>query len=619
MISKKVVEENSKGRHVILSLCLDEMSLRKFIVFSNGEYHGNVNLGDGMESDEEATHALAIMVVCVNSSWKLPLAHFFTKGILAQDLANLVRMAIVYINETGAVLTNITLDNAATNISMLNMLGANVSDHTQLKSSTDEKNCLGIPIVVLLDPCHILKLVRGALHDCRQMYSTFASPALWSHITALQELQSAEGLKLGNKLTETHVTYSRQKMKVYLAAQVLSNSVADALEYCQNKSMSEKFEDTAGTCLYLRTFNVLFDRMNSRRCFESAANGSKSPISKRVIEEVKVDFKKAEAYILSLMHADPDIVVEHATKKRKAVSTLVVEGSRKKGFLGFLINMKSIIQLYELYIQTNYLQYLCTYKTSQDHVELLFCSVRGSLGKNNNPTVLEFSRALRMIILGASHSSRFSNCTLQDDTVMQILPTKLEDALEVCRSVYMSEDECEDWITQYISSSSLLSEYKQDIIVYISGFVQKSLLKKEHCLECKVLISNQKTLQSSEILDIKNRGPLIIPCSEFVKVCTVAFCVFEGRVKEPHLLTEKNLVQRLVLKTKMIVHSKYPNILSFLGNHAMSLTSNHSSIMIGKIASLLLTILMHHHCKIINNKETKVRQMYSKLILFKNQ
>ena len=71
MISKKVVEENSKGRHVILSLCLDEMSLRKFIVFSNGEYHGNVNLGDGMESDEEATHALAIMVVCVNSSWKL--------------------------------------------------------------------------------------------------------------------------------------------------------------------------------------------------------------------------------------------------------------------------------------------------------------------------------------------------------------------------------------------------------------------------------------------------------------------------------------------------------------------------------------------------------------------
>ena len=58
---------------------------------------------------------------------------------------------------------------------------------------------------------------------------------MWEHISSLHDLQSAEGLHLGNKLTASHVHYGRQKMKVYLAAQVLSNSVADALEYCHAK------------------------------------------------------------------------------------------------------------------------------------------------------------------------------------------------------------------------------------------------------------------------------------------------------------------------------------------------------------------------------------------------
>ena len=52
-------------------------------------------------------------------------------------------------------------------------------------------------------------------------------------MTRLQELQESEGLHLANKLRPAHVNWKPQKMKVNLAVQALSSSVAHALEYCE--------------------------------------------------------------------------------------------------------------------------------------------------------------------------------------------------------------------------------------------------------------------------------------------------------------------------------------------------------------------------------------------------
>lgn len=45
-------------------------------------------------------------------------------------------------------------------------------------------------------------------------------------------LQESEGLRLGNRLRMRNIEYRKQIMKVYLAAQTLSSSVADAIEFC---------------------------------------------------------------------------------------------------------------------------------------------------------------------------------------------------------------------------------------------------------------------------------------------------------------------------------------------------------------------------------------------------
>ena len=56
----------------------------------------------------------------------------------------------------------------------------------------------------------------------------------WAYLIELQKLQEKEGLRLGNKLKLSHIQWWQQKMKVNLAAQTFSASVADAIDYCRD-------------------------------------------------------------------------------------------------------------------------------------------------------------------------------------------------------------------------------------------------------------------------------------------------------------------------------------------------------------------------------------------------
>jgi hypothetical protein len=89
----------------------------------------------------------------------------------------------------------------------------------------------------MLDTCHMLKLARNLLSETEKgiVIPGFSRPAKWSFITELFECQNLQGFRLGNKLTKSHVDISTHKMKVVLAAQVLSNSTADALRHLRDE------------------------------------------------------------------------------------------------------------------------------------------------------------------------------------------------------------------------------------------------------------------------------------------------------------------------------------------------------------------------------------------------
>lgn len=63
-------------------------------------------------------------------------------------------------------------------------------------------------------------------------------------------------------------------MNVWLAVQVLSSSVADALQFLQ--SYEKDFKNVTSTIEFIRSFDRLFDMMNVRNIF---GKGFKSPMT----------------------------------------------------------------------------------------------------------------------------------------------------------------------------------------------------------------------------------------------------------------------------------------------------------------------------------------------------
>ena len=125
---------------------------------------------------------------------------------------------------------SLTCDGPSCHFSMLSTLGTSLHPSKMIPyfphpQNKDEK------IWVLLDVCHMLKLVRNTLAEKGIILDKNNGKILWQYLVELEKLQAAEGLRLGNKLKQAHIKWTQQKMKVNLAAQSLSSSVADAIEY----------------------------------------------------------------------------------------------------------------------------------------------------------------------------------------------------------------------------------------------------------------------------------------------------------------------------------------------------------------------------------------------------
>jgi len=84
----------------------------------------------------------------------------------------------------------------------------------------------------------------------------------------------------------------------------------------------------------------------------------------------------------------------------KAKTQKLIFSKRKVGFLGFLICIYSLQQLYrELCENKKLLKFIPSYKMSQDHIELLFGCIRAHNGCNNNPTARQFVAIYKKILV----------------------------------------------------------------------------------------------------------------------------------------------------------------------------------------------------------------------------
>lgn len=253
--------------------------------------------------------------------------YFLTNGISAGDKAQLIKKFLEFVHQAHVVVTSLTFDGAASNISAVQQLGAELNNPYDLKTffshTVTEKN-----VYVFLDLCHMIKLLRNCLGALKTFKNSSNDFIKWKFVSKLVEVQNFEGLHVATKLRNRHLQWSREIMKVRLAVQTISRSVSDAITFLRDDLKHPEFAESHATSKFILNFNNLFDIFNSRGKW--AKYKYKQHLSKRTESEFLQFFQYMKNYIHGLT----------------LNGQLVVKSKIKTGFLGFLVGMESLEALY---------------------------------------------------------------------------------------------------------------------------------------------------------------------------------------------------------------------------------------------------------------------------------
>ncbi|KAL4085133.1 hypothetical protein QTP88_027425 [Uroleucon formosanum] len=214
-ISLKVKEMKVNGKQLYGCLVMDEMSIKQHVHWTGTRHQGYIDFGLGVKTEEMdnlpyAKDAFVIMVVDINTSWKVPIAYYLINGISAEEKANIILNCLQELDTTGVIIKTLTFDGAANNLSMASELEANLQ-YSELKP-------------YFLHPNTNDKKLPWRLEDINE-----------------------SGLHYATKLRNRHIYYFREKMKVRLAVQTFSTSVANAILFCMNDLKLDNFQGADAT------------------------------------------------------------------------------------------------------------------------------------------------------------------------------------------------------------------------------------------------------------------------------------------------------------------------------------------------------------------------------------
>ena len=420
-------------------------------------------------------------------------------------------------------------------------------------------------------------------------------------------------------------------MNVKVAAQTLSSSVADAIEYLM-KSGDPQFIDAEGTIKFIRVIDQLFDLLNTRNAF---SKGFKKPLFLHDSARWMSTIEKSTQYLLKLKDKNGCLMVKHR---------------RKTFVLGFIVSLTSIkdLSMRLLTREVEPFKYILTYKMSQDHLELLFACIRGKNGFNNNPDVVQFKSALRKILLRNSIvGSKYSNClTFEQESAGSIFSLKWTRR----RAPLMDHDALSDADIKYIEdlTKSLqvvsLSSYKEVILGYIAGYIVRRLSDKIQCSVCNLsMFSNSKASPAMKdhhyspfasprhmwLINSKNRGGLVLPAYAVVKIVSVCERVFRASVcginaNKQQISARKNIKVVMIhaINQQLAPECLFPELNEHDLEHEILTEDLHSSQLLRKIIEHFITLRLatygKHYTRDEHHKHNiGVRQQSTKSVIFK--
>lgn len=437
------------------TICVDEMTLKRNLYYDikNDEVIGFHNV-NGTTSPDIASNAYVIMLQGIYCKWKQPLAYALlatAKHYEALDI--MMNEIITKLSAIGIKLKAIVSDQ-----------GSNFDKFAkEVKKITVEKPYFiydDIKIFYIFDVPHLIKCIRNNLIQS-DFIDKEGNIISWKYIEELYINQKERNLRLIPKITDAHVTpTSFQKMRVKLAAQILSRTVSAALHtYIDLGLISEEARPTAA---FIELMNNLFDVLNSSKIkscnkFQTAFRLSKDQ------EKVLNDSKE----MLSTTKA-----INRKSGKNNT--------GHIKSFVNFQISIESIKMLYED-LKKDGFDYLLTRRLNQDNLENFFGAVRQQGGSCSEPTPIQFQRAFsKLFLCNMLKSSPNANCEMD---ICEVL-LKVEDIMKTPLFGTNSPPQT--------SAICLMGEtdYRMDLpdencLTYVAGYLLYKCSKEHNCSELR--------------------------------------------------------------------------------------------------------------------------------------
>lgn len=577
-------------------IIFDEMKIERKVE----KTFGYVDFGGTIDSDckEECTDALVYLVVPLHGKWKVPIGYFFINKVTADQKKFLLTQAIELCNEANVIVKAVTFDGCPANIAMAKKLGCTL-DPDNLKTVFKIQNN---EIAVFLDPAHMIKLVRNSFEYYKEFKDADGKDIKWNHIELLHQLQEDEKFHAANKLRSEHIVFKKNVMKVKLATQLFSRSVAIALQFCKNTIKTAAFQDIEGTANMLLALNDLFDILDSK------VHGYEL---KRALNAENA------ALILSKIEMCKSLLM-NLTTILKNKQTRLIDSPRFTGFLGLCVCIESVKFLYKDLIENQRCPYISFHRISQDHVELFFCNMRSHGGSNNNPTPKQFYGIYKkMLVHMELQELNTGNCVaLEQITILNCSSAIQRINLTTERGETEDEEPVDDNFFESVQQISL-SQFADSIIEYISGAVVHYLIKHIKCNTCvKALISLDE--KKTSLIYARDAGGLLYPSDMVTKICKRCEQVIRSSID-----TDKSFKVyykdkfRFVTRTlaSFINEDIFPQISRHQFDHE---SCNHVIDLAKSVMEKYIDIRLLYLSRKTDPKNS-VRRIYTKLIHFKNQ
>lgn len=358
ILKRLVKEKEDNNEKLIGGLLFDEIALRKLLQWVNDKMVGYEDHPFVEKKYAKmANQAIVFMFSGINEKIKIPVAYYFLASLEADQKGLLVNKMLIALIECGVEVTSVSFDGHKTNPALCRLLGANLDVFSPTFNPVLTVNNSQIDIIY--DPSHVIKLLRTSFASGR-LFDAENKPIKWEYVVNLVKFGKQKNFRSMHKMTQAHIDYQSDPMKVILAVQTLSASTANALEYLMNQGYPQ-FAGAEGTIKYIRQCNDLFDVLNSTTSSNSKQNPLKRMMSDENIAQILEVFERITNYIKSLQCKN------ESGKKVKACSS-----SLKTAFQGCVVNMKSIISIYERLRAGDHVNHFATHTLSQDHLEVCF-------------------------------------------------------------------------------------------------------------------------------------------------------------------------------------------------------------------------------------------------------